>query len=163
MNNKLEITDLSKLKITKIKEAYYIYAIFFTYDSDKYLLHHSDAEYESSTTLYKRVPLNNCGKYDLEIIRNIGDVALSSFLRINNKIDNKYIKYSLSNCYCQIDKKFFAKRLTYHGLVSGIYDDYIKELWKQKNKIDNEIQSLKTKQRELEIKSTYIFYDMKEV
>lgn len=59
MMGKLIITDLSKLKITKVKN----WAIYFNYDNEKYLLHGSCCDYEYSSNLYKRIPINN--KYEL--------------------------------------------------------------------------------------------------
>jgi hypothetical protein len=124
---KLEIKDLSLLKIDKIKD----WAIYFTYDNEKYLLHGSSDGGDSSMTLYLRVPIGSDGKYKLEPIHSkwASSDYVSNYIKVN-KIGNgksKTIHYS------EIDKEFFIKQLTNEGFVSGILDKKVDAI-KIKNK-----------------------------
>lgn len=99
MMEKLIITDLSKLKITKIKD----WAIHFTYDNEKYLLHGSCCDYEYSSNLYKRIPINN--KYELVYIA--GECTCDDYIK--GEFIKEYYKRTL--VYNQIDKEYFVNQL----------------------------------------------------
>lgn len=134
---KLVINDLSLLKIDKVKE----WAVYFTYDNEKYLLHGSSDGGDYSMTLYLRIPLNNYGKYKLEPIFGKWTYTdyVSKYIKIN-KIGtgkNKTINY------CDIDKEFFVKQLTNDEFVSGILDEKV-DLIKVKNQTrQDEIKKLR--------------------
>lgn len=127
----LEIKDLSKLKITKVKP----WAIYFDYDNEKYLLYGRNEDYEYDITLYKRVPLplNDKGKYKLEYI--FSQISASDYIK------STYIKYfSKQMCYKHIDKEHFVKKLTYDGFCYGMYDEYVEELKGMINNIDKDVE-----------------------
>lgn len=122
----LNIISSKFLEITKIKS----WAVYFDYDGDKYLLHCSDEDYESLTTLYRRKCLDN-GKYEL--------ISLKS--HYGNYIPSFYFKKGrpLKN----IDKEWFIKYLTYYGFVTSYYDE-------ETNKIKKQIKNLEIKQSEIQ-------------
>lgn len=129
---KLEIKDLSLLKITKVKD----WAVYFTYDNEKYLLHGSTDGGDSSITLYLRIPLNDNGKYKLE--------PLNGKWTKDDYIANKYIrvdKVGKQNCrtihYSEIDKSYFVKQLTNDEFVSGVFSVKV-DIIKIKNKTRQE-------------------------
>lgn len=136
----LEIKDLSKLKITKVKP----WAIYFDYDCEKYLLHGRQEDYEYDITLYKRVPLNDKGEYKLEYI--------SSKISASDYIENMYIKYfSKQMCYKNINKEYFVKKLTYDGFCCGMYDKYVKNLKRKVDAINGEIKIFENNIRNLQL------------
>ena len=142
MNNKLKIDDISKLKITKIKS----WAIYFTYDNQRYLLHEND---EDTVSLYKRVPINiNIGLYKLErITYKYGRLENYRYIKMKDKKTYPYI-------YSHIDIENFIIQLTKDGFVYGAMDKKtievisrnvirvrkIKELEKEILKLKNEME-----------------------
>ena len=133
--NILNISNLDKLKITKIKS----WAIYFTYDNNKYLLHLGDAdEYDTITTLYLRTPINNTGQYKLEpIVWHYGDFIPSIKYKTKKKYDG-----TLS----QIDKQDFVWILTWNNIIESKYSD---EITKRKHDI-KKIENIKKKLNKLE-------------
>lgn len=98
---KLIITDLSKLKITKVKD----WAIYFNYDNEKYLLHGSCCDYEYGYNLYKRIPDISKNRYKLDCIaRDFSD---------DDCIRHEFTKESVKRgfTYSQIDKEYFVNKL----------------------------------------------------
>lgn len=136
-NVNLEIKDLSLLKITKVKD----WAVYFTYDTEKYLLHGSSDGGDNSMTLYLRIPFGSDGKYKLEPIKGKWSSTdyVSSYIKVNKVGNgkNKTIHYS------EIDKEFFVKQLTNDGFVSGILDEKV-DIIKLKNQArQDEIRKLR--------------------
>ena len=128
---KLEIKDLSLLKITKVKD----WAIYFTYDNERYLLHGSSDGGDYSMTLYLRVPISSDGKYKLEPLQ--GKYTSSDFVSGYIKVNTIGKGKSTTIHYSEIDKEFFVKQLTVNGFVSGVLDEKI-DVIKIKNKTRQE-------------------------
>jgi hypothetical protein len=128
---KLEIRDLSLLKINKVKD----WAVYFTYDNEKYLLHGSSDGGDYSMTLYLRIPIGSDGKYKLESItgKYTSSDYVSDYINVNKlgKGKNKTIHY------CDIDKEYFVKQLTKEGFVTGVLDEKVDAI-KLKNKVRQE-------------------------
>jgi len=131
----LKIEDIGLLKITKCKD----WAVYFTYDTEAYLLHGSSDGGESSITLYKRNLTPN-GNYDLEAIKsNWG----SSYLLHN------YIDYKKPLVYSQIDTTKFVVRLVKNKLAEcdliSINDqtEYDKRVMEKIQEHEKEIQRLR--------------------
>jgi hypothetical protein len=125
---KLEINDLSLLKIDKVKN----WAVYFTYNYEKYILHGSSDGGDSSITLYLRVPIGEDGKFKLEPIHRKWSMTdyILQYIKVNKVGNgkNKTIHYS------EIDKEFFVKQLTNNGFCNGILDEKVDGI-KIKNKI----------------------------
>lgn len=141
---KLAIEDLSLLKIDKVKD----WAVYFTYDNDKYLLHGASDGCESSVTLYLRIPINNKGRYNLEAIHGqyTSSDSVSRYIKVNK------IGSGRSNTihYSEIDKEFFVKQLTNDGYVSGMMDEKVDSI-KIKNQVrQEEIKKLREQIRKIE-------------
>lgn len=146
----LEIKDLSKLKITKVKD----WAVYFDYDGEKYLLHGRTEDYEYDITLYKRMPLNDKGKYKLEYI--FSKISTSDYIK------SIYIKYfSKQMCYKHIDKEYFVKKLTYYGYCYGMYEEYVKNLKRKVDIINSEIEMFENSIRDLQLSKRELL-EMKE-
>ena len=120
----LTIEDLSLFKITKTKD----WAIYFTYNNEKYLLHESSEYGECSTTLYKRIPTSKLGQYNLEHIHSCYGNAIPY---INYK-SKKRIKNHNSRTYNTINLNSLVWDMTWKGFFSGIY---FKEIEERKEKI----------------------------
>ena len=134
---KLAINDLSLLKIDKLKN----WAVYFTYDNEKYLLHGSSDGGDNSMTLYLRVPLDSNGKYKLETItgKYSSTDYVSKYIK-ENKVGNGRNR---TIHYCDIDKEFFVKQLINDGFVSGALEEKV-DLIKVKNKTrQDEIKKLR--------------------
>lgn len=132
----LDIQDLSKLKITKVKN----WAIYFTYDDEKYLLHGSCSDYEYGLHLYKRIPINECGKYKLDFID--GALATSDYIK------NKYIKFfGKCLCYKKIDKEYFVNKLTWDGFCTSCFD---KEINERKEAIQDHYKAIKQLEEQIQ-------------
>ena len=123
-NNILNITDLNKLTITKVKP----YAVYFTYDNEKYMLHENSELYYGYIEICKRI-LNEHGSvvrveyldtvsadYGLEslcqIIRPIQLKQTSSIIKLGIKLGN----------YKLIDKDFFVRKLTNYAYIHSLYE-----------------------------------------
>ena len=138
---KLEITDLSKFKITKLKP----WAIYFTYDNIKYLLHEYSDD-DSNIVLYKRIQLNNSGKYKLEPI----SYSWSDIPEITYKL--KYIRSNKGRTHNQINIEKLVYTLTEMGLFSGIY---YQEIVKKNDPIYRKKQEIEKLQREIDILESF--------
>lgn len=144
--DKLNITDLDKLKITKVKP----WVVYFTYDGQRYFLH-DDSDEDRCTGLYKKNGKN--------IERISGVITLSKpydFIRIKKKI-----KPSKILVYNQIDKEYFVKKLTRQGIVDSLFQKDIDELNEKISFNKEEIRQLKIDidKKESEIrKLEYEFY-----
>lgn len=139
---KLLITDLSKIKITEVKD----WVIYFSYNGEKYLLHGSSDGFDASVTLYKRLSIDdNKGKYKLEVIESMP--SSSVYIR------NEYIRYfgldrNNTVSYSNIDKEYFIKKLSYNGFANNIYDDLLK---KKNNAIKDINKQIKDHQYQIDI------------
>jgi hypothetical protein len=138
---KLKIDDIRKLKITKIKN----WAIYFTYNNDRYILHESSKDYETYTTLYKKVPLNESGKFELKWICN--DVG-RRIPYIHYKCERR-IKVYESRTHRQIDLDKFLWDMTWDGFFDSCYSDVIAKRKQQINDIRQAIRILEDQAREL--------------
>lgn len=150
--NKLNIQDLSKLKITTVKQ----WCINFTYDGEQYFLHYEYEDGESSMSLHHKL---NGRKSEW-----IGGKAFT-----NNCIDYIKLKYGLNKykysneskwniVYSQIDKEYFVLKLTYDGFIDSCYGSEckkIKERNEQNNKkikqLEEEIYKLRQENRNLKV------------
>ena len=141
---KLEIKDLSLLKIDRVKN----WAVYFTYDKEKYLLHGSSDCCDNQMTLYLRIPVNSYGKYKLEPLHSkwASSDYVSDYIK-TNEIGNGKNK---TIHYCDIDKEYFVKQLTNQGFVSGVLDEKV-DLIKLKNKSrQEELKKLREKMYKIE-------------
>lgn len=144
--DKLNITDLDKLKITKVKP----WVVYFTYDGQRYFLH-DDSEEDMCIGLYK--------KNDKNIEKFIGTITISKpydFIRIK-----KAIKPSKTLVYNQIDKEYFVKKLTKQGIINSLFQKDIDKLNKKISFNKEEIRKLKIEidKKESEIREwEYEFY-----
>lgn len=132
------ITDLSLLKITKVRNR----AICFDYDNKHYLIHGSYEVGEGSwQELYER-ELDTNGEYYLFFLK-----------KANGKDDvaDDYIKKQRGNTivYRNIDKEYFAYKLTKRGFCHGIMDNKVKEEEKCVAKIERQIKRYEEKIRQL--------------
>ena len=132
---KLKINNINKLKITKIKD----WAIYFTYDNARYLLHAN-----TYTTLYKRKPLNECGKFELQWM-----CSKYGYLIPNINYRDKNNKSLRCRPYNQIDLKKFLWDMTWNDFFESDYSQEI-EVRKQKIKeIDQDIKKLEIQKQNL--------------
>lgn len=134
----LQIDDLNKLKITKVKR----WAIYFTYDNERYLLHGTSDCGESGVTLYKRNW--NGTKFKLErIASDWGD----------ENVEYEYIKSIPRNTntlvYAHIDKEYFVKKLSLDGFVYGIFDKEVENIKLNNENIREQIRKLENEIRQL--------------
>ncbi len=125
----LDINDLSLLKITKVID----WAINFDYDGVHYLIHSGGEFGEGSwQELYIR-HLDENGHYELE------QIGYKYMAEENVRYD--YCRnYNKCLVYSQIDKEYFAYKLTRYGFASGIMeerirkeDEHNKTIWEQIN------------------------------
>lgn len=130
---KLKIDDISKLKITKVK----VWAIYFTYDNERYLLHESSEDYETYTTLYKKEPINESGKFKLKWICN--DIGRCI----------PHINYKYSRTYNQIDLNRFLWDMTWEGFFDTCYSETIEKRKQQINDVRQAIRVLENQVSEL--------------
>lgn len=126
MNNRLNITDLDKLTITKVKP----FVLYFTYDNERYMLHeNSDGGYYGYMDIAKRI-LNEHGSVikieyldtvngyrNLEsidqVIRPIQLKQSTSILKLGIKLGN----------YKLIDKEYFIRQLTKYGYIHSLFEE----------------------------------------
>jgi hypothetical protein len=120
MIEKLNITDLSKLKITTVKG----WVVNFTYDNEQYFLH--DDSYEDRCIgLYHK--LN--GRKSEWINGQISLTRPIEYIRLNKGDKYKYSKDGKWNItYSHIDKDFFVKKLTYDGLIDSLFQEECERL-----------------------------------
>lgn len=125
LNNILNITDLDKLTITKVKS----FAIYFTYDNERYMLHEEIDGYYGYMEICKRI-LNEHGSvvkveyldtitadYNLksiyQVIRPIKLKQSTSILKLGIKLGN----------YKLIDKEYFVRQLTKYGYIHSLFEN----------------------------------------
>lgn len=135
---KLNITDLNLLKITRVRN----WSISFDYDNKHYLLHGtSELDGGSWSELFEKT-YDEKGKYHLE---QIGATRSSEY------VINDYLKKQKGKTivYSQIDKEFFAFQLTYRKLATGIMEEKVKDVEKEQEKIQKKINYHKEKILEL--------------
>jgi hypothetical protein len=148
MMEKLHILDLDKLKITTVKQ----WCVNFTYDGVQYFIH-DDSDEDRCMGLYKK-PKCNCSE------RVNGKITLeypSEFIKLKyGKRNHNHAVYSdkYNINYSQIDKEYFAIRLTKIGFADGIMEQKVKEyeiekLQRQIDKKQEEIDRLKEKINEI--------------
>lgn len=136
----IDIKDLSLLKIKKVKK----WVIFFDYDNKHYFIHGNYEFGEGSwQELYER-ELNCCGKYNLKRMATICST---------DRVADDYIKKQKGNTivYSQVDKKYFAYKLTKRGFATGIMECSVKRNQNKIQKVKTQIQKYKDKIRELEL------------
>nr|DAR46291.1 MAG TPA: hypothetical protein [Caudoviricetes sp.] len=134
----INIQDVSLLKITKVRD----WSILFDYDGKHYLLHGTGESGEPDRQeLYER-NLNQNGKYDLEYKNVCYGTEYVSRDYIKSK-SNKTIVYN------QIDKDFFAYKLTKRGFAEGIMEDKVQYENDRIDKIQKKIRIFEYKISEL--------------
>ena len=132
----MDIQDLSKLKITKIKP----WAIYFTYNNEKYLLKGRSSDYEYDIQLYHRIPINNKGQFQLEWI--------AGRMWTTDNIANYFIKdYGRKHTviYSHINKEYFVKKLVRKEFCTSLFDNELKDKIKRINDYKKEIKNLEDK------------------
>ena len=134
----INIQDVSLLKITKVID----WSILFDYDGKHYLLHGTREIGEPDRQeLYER-NLNQNGKYDLEYKNSCYGTEYVSRDYIKSK-SSKTIVYN------QIDKDFFAYKLTKRGFAEGIMEDKVQYENDRIDKIKKQIRIFEYKISEL--------------
>lgn len=137
MSNILNITDLKKLRITKIKGSY---AVYFEYDGQKYMLH-DDSDEDRCIGLYVRDNDN-----PQKVIRIAGAITLAypiDFIRDISHGKPTHISYA------HVDREFFAKKMIQHELCEGKYKKEYENHLERVNCIQKEIDKLKLEISEL--------------
>lgn len=116
--DKLNITDLDKLKITKVKP----WVVYFTYDGQRYFLH-DDSDEDRSTGLYKKNDRN------IELIGAAITLSFPShFIRVKKNIKEPKGYPTLNVVHNQIDKEYFVKRLTREGIIDSLFNKDVEDL-----------------------------------
>lgn len=107
-NNRLVISDLDKLKITKVK----YYAIYFSYGDRYYILKEGSDSYYSDFELYERVIDKN------GYIKEVNYLCSGSIEYVE-----ECIRYKGRNCFRlhgankHIDKEYFVEQLYNNGYI----------------------------------------------
>ena len=131
----LEIKDLDKLKITRVRD----WRINFRYDGVLYSLNcHSDG-YESYVALTNRDKME-------DVWDDYGDLYIKHYIKV------KYNDYDKPCIYSHIDKEYFVKKLYKDGIIKA--PEHIqKEIQKEtiKDKLIRMSNNIKTKELEIEI------------
>jgi len=132
---KLNIQDLSKLKITTVKP----WAVNFTYDGEQYFLH-DDSDEDRCMGLYHKIN----GRESERINGKITLYCPHDYIKLK-KGKFKWGQNKASIVYKHIDLEYFVKKLTLDGIIDSYYNEECKEI---KNRIDikqNEIKELRDK------------------
>lgn len=133
---------MSLLGITRVRD----WSICFDYDDKHYLLHgKSEAGEASGQEFYERF-LDENGKYELKHIKSkwfINDNVAWDYIRCN------YNKQSNPIVYSQIDKEFFAYKLTKRGFAAGIMEQRVKTEEDKIKDVKAQIREYEDKIREL--------------
>lgn len=131
---KLEINDLDKLKITRVK----YYLIYFDYDGEHYMLI-NDTDEDAHLSLYRR-NITDKGFVTLEFITGrITTLSIGSFIRYAGK----------QMVYANINKEYFVKTLVKAEMSTGLYEYSYNKMREQVDKISDEIAKLKDKRETL--------------
>lgn len=132
----LNIQDLSKLKILKIKD----WAIDFEYDGTRYLLHGGSEMGEGSWQELYIKNLDSLGNYKLDLIKTVH--------YIDDYVGNYYFlgydKKGLT--YKQLDLVYFVKKMTWNGLVKSLYSSEINDIKRRIENKEKSIQKLRDKE-----------------
>ena len=145
MAEKINITDISKLRITKVKP----WKIYFKYNEDEYMLI-EDTDEDAHISLYKRYKLNS-GNHRVECINGaITCMSISTFIKDISKKRAKHIVYA------NIDRNNFVIKLLELGFSTG----YLEERQSRYNEKQYEID---TKIEELQSKITQLIHDKHEL
>lgn len=107
-NNKLIFSDLSKLKITKIKS----WAIYFTYNNKHYMLKEIGECYYHDFSLYERVIDDNGFIKEVNWLCDGSIESIDECIRYRN---NKHYRICRTNKH--IDKKYFVEQLYNNGYI----------------------------------------------
>ena len=151
----LEIKDLNKLKITKVKN----YIIYFEYDNEKYFLKQSEKHngygYDDCITLNRKIYVNK-NRYTLEIIY---DKLIE--LSIYGEFVSKNWNNKKGDTYKNFDKEYFVKRLEYYGICHTLFKNYVLKLKEEEKRYDNKIKNAEVKVMELRYVKYNLIYTLK--
>ena len=136
----LNIKDLSKLKILKVKD----WAIDFDYDGIRYLLHGGSEMGEGSWQDLYIKRLDGYGRYDLELIKTVHYIDEY----VGNYYFGGYDKNGLT--YSQLDLVYFVKLMTWNGLVKSLYSSEINKIKRSIKLKEDNIQTLRAKEIKLQ-------------
>lgn len=130
---KIEIKDLTKLKITRLtyRKAY------FDYDKEHYVLI-DDSDDENHLSLYKR-DIDNGRVRLTHLIGKITDAGIRYFIRDISK------RHPVCTVYSNIDREYFVKKLVELGFSSGIFEDEYKRSTEQMRVYREQIEMLNKK------------------
>ena len=133
-NNKINITDISKLKITKVKP----WKLYFEYDNTEYMLI-DDTDEDAHISLYKRHKLPS-GNHRVECINGaITCMGIHGFIRDISKKRPEHLVYA------NIDRNYFVLNLIELGFSTGYLEGRHKKFMARRNNIQEEINKLQLK------------------
>lgn len=135
----INITDLSHLKITRVRP----WSICFDYDDKNYLIHGSSELGEGEwQELYERA-LDANGKYKLTHIINCAYAK--------ERVADDYIKQQQGHTivYRNIDKEYFAYKLTKRGFATGILESKVQEEERHIERVQKQIKEYEEKIQQL--------------
>lgn len=141
MQEKINITDIDKLHITRLKYQ----TIHFTYDRVKYMIV-DDGEEDAHLSLYKRVP-DECGKLKNILIN--GKITLMHAYSFTRDISKHKPKNSTYAC---LDKEYFIKKLVEVGFACGLYEDSYNDYKQKVDEIEECIKKLQAEKEQLKKK-----------
>ena len=130
----INITDFSLLKITRARP----WSICFDYGDKHYLIHGSYEMGEGSwQELYER-ELDANGKYNLLHLKTVNG---------DDDVKQDYIERQRGNTivYKNIDKEYFAYKLTKRGFATGIMENKVKEEQKHRDRVEKQIKKYQEK------------------
>lgn len=130
----IHITDISKLKFTKVKP----WKIYFKYEDTEYMILDSNPG-ENSLSLYKRHKLKN-GNHTVEHIKRA-----TTNLKPYNMIRTVSSKFQNNIVYANIDKNYFVTKLLDLGFSSGYLEERQSIYLDKLNKVDIQIKSTQDK------------------
>ena len=138
----IEIKDLSLLTIKKVKP----WSIIVTYDDKEYLIHGGSELGEGDwQDLYER-KVDKYGHYELKPLGckpYASEFVDTDCIRISINSKKKYPHRPI--VYRDIDKEFFAYKLTKNGFATGIMVDKLVENQKIKKEKEKQIRELEEK------------------
>lgn len=107
-NNRLVISDLDKLKITKVK----YYAIYFSYGDRYYILKEGSDSYYSDFELYERIIGTNGYIEEVRFLCGGSIEYMGECIRYKGQK-----RFSLCGANKHIDKKYFVEQLYNNGYI----------------------------------------------
>ena len=113
MSHKIDIQDVSLLKVTKVRE----WAICFDYNEKGYMLHLYGDDSSNNIALYER-SVDRTGRWELEYISS-ERFEKSTIDGLVGWQPGKTIVYKM------IDKKYFALKLTELGFATGVMEQEV--------------------------------------